>query len=146
MNDSDNKYWTAPKCAVKELMISNKRAIANSNSKAEQQRWVVFGGARAWSRAPENCFLGTNPCAPETSTCAQCTKKSNNRIRTVQDFFKNFRKVINFEIEDRQPKDVKKVWRHKRLVSKMSSSSTRIVQEQQQYMDSTRIFKNFRKL
>ena len=54
--------------------------------------------------------------------------------------------MINFEIEDRQPKDVKKVWRHKRLVSKMSSSSTRIVQEQQQYMDSTRIFKNFRKV
>jgi len=50
-----------------------------------------------------------------------------------------------FEIEDRQPKDVKKVWRHKRLVSKMSSSSTRIVQEQQQYMDSTRIIQEFSK-
>jgi len=59
--------------------------------------------------------------------------------RIIQEFSKSG----VFEIEDRQPKDVKKVWRHKRLVSKMSSSSTWIVQEQQQYMDSTRIFQEF---
>jgi len=210
------RYWAAPKgrgknewqrqqildCAeVRGERINDKQQ--KSNCKQQQQgRTTEMGGLR-WCAGLVPCareFLGTNPCAPETPTCAQCTRRSKQRQQAKQKsiamgttwvdglrccaglvlctrgyssaptrvprrpplmrsapkrattvygqykiFSRIFEKWLISKLRTGNLKMLRKFWRHKRLVSKTSSSSTRIVQEQQQYMDSTRIIQEFSK-